>query len=237
MLSIIIPTLNEEKRLGRLLQNIKEQTWTDYEVIVSDAASSDRTVAIARENGCRVFVESDKTRRHPSIQRNNGATLAQGDWLLFLDADSVLPDKSFLENTINEAVSRSLALAGFYIDFRSKRFFYKFYRELYNWSAYLAQYFKPLALGAGILIKKDLHYKIGGFDEGLYIGEDQFYCEQAAKLGRFRMIKKVRLLFSIRRFERDGRWRVLIRILYSVLYVLIRGPIKKKIVPYDFGRF
>jgi glycosyltransferase involved in cell wall biosynthesis len=237
MLSIIIPTLNEEKNLGNLLQDIQEQTWTDYEIIISDGNSNDKTIEIAQRYGCKFFIEKDNNRRHPSIQRNNGAKIAKGNLFLFLDADTRLPNKYFLEKTITEFNFRKLAISGFYLNFDSKKFFYKFYRKVYNGTAKIAQHIKPLALGAGIISKKEIHDQIGGFDETIFVGEDQVYCERGAKLGKFRLIKSTNIFFSIRRFEKYGPWKMFFQIVYSTIYVLIFGPIKKKIVKYDFGNF
>ena len=237
MLSIIIPTLNEEKNLGNLLRDLQEQTWINYEIIVSDSNSNDKTLEIAQKYNCRVFIEKDNNRRHPSIQRNNGAKIAKGDLLLFLDADTRLPNKYFLEKTITEFNFRKLDISGFYLDFNSKKFFYRFYKRIYNGIAKIAQRIKPLALGAGIMSKKEIYDQIGGFDETIFIGEDQVYCERGAKLGKFRLIKSTKIFFSIRRFEKYGPWKTFFQIIYSTIYVLIFGPIKKKIVKYDFGNF
>ena len=57
MLSIIIPTLNEEKYLPRLLESIKNQNFSDYEIIVSDGGSSDSTKQIALDNNCLFTVD------------------------------------------------------------------------------------------------------------------------------------------------------------------------------------
>ncbi len=233
MISIIIPTFNEEKYLPILLEAIKNQTYSDYEIIVSDADSTDKTIEIAGKYSCKIFIEKDKNRKHPSFQRNNGVKLSQGNLLLFLDADTDLPNNYFLEKTIAEFNFRKLDIAGFYLDFKSDKFFYKFYRRVYSGVATLAQRIKPLALGAGIIIKKEIHQKINGFNEDIYIGEDQIYVEQAAKFGKFRLIKSTKIFFSIRRFEKDGPWKLFFKIVYSTLYVIFCGPIKKKIIKYD----
>jgi glycosyltransferase involved in cell wall biosynthesis len=234
MLSIIIPTLNEEKYLPRLLNCIKSQSFQNYEIIVSDGNSEDRTLNIAENNNCRIIKTK---RRHPSIQRNKGAEIAQGDILLFLDADTVLSDNLFLEKSLEEFKARKIGVAGFYLNFKSKSFFYRFYRCFYNKIVFLAQYFKPVAVGAGIMIEKEIHDKIGGFDENIFIGEDHVYCEQASKIKRFRLIKKTKIFFSERRFEKEGKWKLFRKIIYASFYVILFGPIKKKIVDYDFGDY
>lgn len=93
-MSIIIPTLNEEKFLPRLLDSIKKQDSKDYEIIVADAGSKDATVEIAKKYRCKIVQGG-----LPAKGRNEGAKIAQGDLLLFLDADVQLPS-DFLKNSL-----------------------------------------------------------------------------------------------------------------------------------------
>ena len=74
ILSIIIPTYNEEEYLPVLLESIKKQNFNDYEVIVADANSTDRTREIAKEYGC-LIVDGGL----PAVGRNNGAKVAKGE--------------------------------------------------------------------------------------------------------------------------------------------------------------
>ena len=74
--------LEEEEYLPKLLESIKSQDFTDYEIIVADAQSDDNTREIAKEYGC-IVVEGGL----PGPGRNRGAEVAQGEMLLFLDSD------------------------------------------------------------------------------------------------------------------------------------------------------
>ena len=89
-LSIVIITKQEQDYLPKLLDSLKQQTFNDFEIIVSDAQSKDNTRKIAKEHNCKI-VEGGL----PSKGRNNGVKKAKGKYLLFLDADVVLP-KDFL---------------------------------------------------------------------------------------------------------------------------------------------
>ena len=109
MISIIIPTFNEEKYLPKLLNCIKKQTYKNYEVIIADANSKDKTKAIAKKYGCKTVKGG-----LPAVGRNNGAKIAKDGILLFLDAD-VQFDKNFLENAVKEMKTRNLDAAGCYI--------------------------------------------------------------------------------------------------------------------------
>src|SRR3989339_810271 len=105
MISIVIPTKNEEHYLPKLLLSIRNQNYKDYEIIVADGNSADRTRRIARKFGCRVII--DKKRGSPAIERNNGAKIARGEMLLFLDADVRLP-QGFLKKLIQEIRKKKL---------------------------------------------------------------------------------------------------------------------------------
>jgi glycosyltransferase involved in cell wall biosynthesis len=234
MLSIIIPTLNEEKYLPRLLDSIKSQDFSDYEIIVSDAGSGDLTAEIATRRGCKTTVNSEH--RHPSWQRNYGAAIACGEQLLFLDADTVL-SPGFLSKTVAEYKARGLECAGFYIRFNPNRRLYSVYAFFNNIFCFLRQRSAASATGAGIIADKKVHDKINGFDTSVLLSEDYDYCYRAAQVGKFRMLKSVKLLYSSRRLEKEGRIRVAFKWLYMGLYCFINRRIRKKIMDYEFGQF
>ena len=231
MLSIIIPTLNEEKYLPRLQHSIRTQNFGDFEVIISDGDSSDRTQQIAKDSGARLVISR---RRSPADQRNYGARIANGSILLFLDADSVLP-KRFLSCVTIEFKNRNLDAASFYFKPDSREFIYKIYSWFYTSVCFVFQYIKPISIGAGIIIKKSLHQKINGFDASIFIGEDHDYSQRAGKFGKFRIISSKKVFFSVRRFEKHGKFKTLIKWFYCVVYTLFKGPIRKQVVKYEFG--
>ena len=96
-LSIIIPALNEEKSLPLLFESIKDQEFKDYEIILADAGSTDKTLEIAKKYDVRVIKGG-----LPAVGRNAGAKVAQGEWLLFLDSDVFL-SSNFLKLLLEEA--------------------------------------------------------------------------------------------------------------------------------------
>jgi len=234
LLSIIIPTLNEEKYLPLLLDSLKSETFKDYEVIVSDGGSKDQTLAIARRAGCRTVID-DKV-KHPSRQRNIGATLAQGEILLFLDADTVLnPD--FLSLAVEEFHRRKLVGAGFYIKFNPNSFVYRIFALNLNSFCRLRQYLAPAAVGAALLANRRAHQKIKGFDESLSVAEDYDYCFRLSRVGKWRMIKSVKLAYSARRPEKEGKFKTLSKWLRMGIFTIFNLKIKKKIVNYEFGKY
>ena len=90
LVSIIVPTYNEERHIGRLLESIKKQTYKKIETIVIDDGSNDDTVNISKK-----FTEKVYPREHSerSVQRNYGASKAKGKYLIFLDADMELTSR------------------------------------------------------------------------------------------------------------------------------------------------
>ena len=236
MLSIVIPTFNEEKYLPRLLNSIKNQDFFDYEIIVSDAESSDKTIEIAKKYGAKTLVYT--TTKHPSAQRNEGAKIAKGELLLFLDADVVLTP-GFLTSALKEFKNRQLSAAAFYIKFNPNRWYYNFYSFISNTVCFLKQKSKfPAAIGAGLLVDRKAHEAVKGFDLSVVLSEDCDYCARLSRSKyKFRMLKSCRLLYSARRIEKEGFIKSGLKWFLMGLFTISNQRIKKNIVRYDFGKF
>lgn len=233
MLSIVIPTLNEEVKLPKLVQNIKRVGIKDMEIIVSDGNSEDLTRQLAIANGCTVTSSSE---RHPSFQRNNGVKIAKGEIILFLDADTSLPD-NFIQNALFKFKKRNLDIAGFFIRFDSKKWLYRMLEILYNYPVYILQKIQPNAVGAGIMVRKSIHEKIEGFNTTIKIGEDHDYARRASKVGKFGTISSPRVSFSVRRFKKEGVAKSSLQWIYLSIFFLVFGPRKDSKITYDFGKY
>jgi len=229
MLSIVIPTLNEENYLPRLLNCIKKQNFKDYEIIISDAESKDKTREIAEDFGCKIVMGG-----LPAKGRNKGAKIIKGNLILFLDADALLPE-DFLEKTLKEFKQRNLDIASFILTPISKR---KYPKILFNiFYNYPLRFFEKRWAHAmiAILVKNDLHESLQGFDEGIKIGEDHYYVQQGSKLGKFGVIKTTEIFTSLRRFQREGWIRVGLKYGLGEVYMKLFGPIKREIFKYEFN--
>jgi len=235
-LSIIIPALNEEKYLPVLLKEIKKQNFANVlEIIVADAGSLDRTVEIAKSFGCKVVqgglpAPTPNLVWGPAKGRNEGAKIARADILLFMDADNIYLPENFLKNLLEEFKKRNLDVASFPIC-PDGNFFDKIIYKIYNNFVQLIQRFSAYATNS-VLVKKNLHQKIGGFDEEIKIAEDHFYAKTGKKFGKFGFIKTEPVLTSIRRFERDGRLKTYLKYLIAGIYMFFFGPIKSDIFKY-----
>ena len=229
MLSIIIPTLNEENYLPRLLNCIKKQNFKDYEIIVADANSKDKTRKVAKDFGCKIVKGG-----LPAKGRNEGAKIIKEDLILFLDGDALLPE-DFLEKTLKEFKQRNLDIASFILTPISKR---KYPKILFNiFYNYPLRFFEKKWAHAmiAILVKNNLHESLKGFDEEIKIGEDHYYVQQGSKLGKFGVIKTTEIFTSLRRFRREGWIRVGLKYGLGEVYMKLFGPIKREIFKYEFN--
>src|SRR5262245_17266528 len=97
LVSIIIPAHNREKLLPRAIESGLQQTHHDHEIIIVDDGSIDNTADIAQQfivKDNRVQLIRHGKNRGAQAARNTGATIARGQWLIFLDSDDVLLPRS-----------------------------------------------------------------------------------------------------------------------------------------------
>lgn len=229
-LSIIIPAKDEKAFLPDLLQSIKEQTVPPYEIIVADAGSADGTQEIARSFGAKVVPGG-----LPGPGRNKGAAAATGDILLFLDADVTLPQKDFLEKALGEFTERKLDIATADVLLKEGKPYDKVTHEFYNAYARLWGTVHPHAPGFCIMVRKNIHDAIQGFDETVQFCEDHDYAHRASRVGSFGFLNTVRIGVTTRRQERDGRFSMALKYALAEMHLLILGPIRHDKFKYGFG--
>jgi uncharacterized protein (TIGR00661 family) len=230
MLSIIIPTYNEEDYLPKLLQSIKDQNFPDCEIIVADAESTDRTREIALSFGCKV-VEGGS----PAVGRNSGANAAKGEYLLFLDSDVILTER-YLESALNEFIENDIDIGITQLIPLSDSKKDKLLHDFANFFMKLVESIKPHGAGCyGILTKKTLHEGVRGFDETLDFGEDSDYIERIGKRNSFKVLRKPKLLISTRRLEKEGLKNLALIYAKSTLYDFMGKRITAGQLNYTFG--
>ncbi|NOY86969.1 MAG: DUF2064 domain-containing protein [Deltaproteobacteria bacterium] len=211
-LSIVIPTFNEEEWIGSLLEGL--EAVPEVEVIVSDGGSTDRTLEICRAYQVHV-VDS-----HPGrvAQMNRGAEAAHGDILLFLHADTRLPDG--FERLIGEAMSREHVVAGafrFAVDHRSTAM--RIIERLANRRSRLGIVFGDQAL----FVRAPAFRLAGGFPDQP-IMEDYQLMRHLRRQGRVVLLDEAAVT-SARKWREKGAFRVtFVNQLVTWLYVLGVGP-------------
>jgi glycosyltransferase involved in cell wall biosynthesis len=229
MLTVVIPTKNEEAYLPRLLASIRKQTMQPAEIIVADAHSTDQTREIAASFGAKV-VEGGM----PGPGRNRGAAHARTEYVLFLDADVELDDPTFIEKAVGQMRERRLGIATCDVFPMSEKKLDHVMHGAYNRYVRVLGKTFPHAPGFCMLVAKALHDEIKGFDETVTFCEDHDYARRATKKGRFGFLE-VRVPVSVRRLDRDGRANIAFKYLLAEVHLATMGPIRHNLFNYSFG--
>lgn len=225
--SIVIPTLNEEKYLPRLLQSIAEQDFQGaIQVIVVDGQSTDQTVTVARQFKDRLAdLTILQTAPGVAAQRNRGAHLAKYDHLLFMDADVVLPSR--LIRYLTEKVNPNERFIDFvlHLPIKPDLLDYLFTSAVFSY-LFVAQWLDPLIGGSFIFTTKENHHRIGGFQEDIVLAEDIDYGQRAVADGAiYHLHIHPYIWASPRRLRREGRISLLIKWLRCHYYIKRHGQI------------
>jgi len=227
-ISVIIPTLNEEKYLEKTLLSIKAQTIKQlYEIIVSDGKSKDRTVEIAKKYADKIVICNKKG---ISVGRNLGSKYAEGEILVFVDADTILLPNT-LEEVYKEVKKKNVALVSCPVVPSSYSpsfyFLYWFYNQFSKNSIKVG---KPQIAGMFMATKKEIFDLVGGFDEKLKILEDFDFSERISKFGKVKIVESTFVITSPRRIEKWGKARGAVKYLAIYLaYLLTRRDVGWKI--------
>lgn len=236
-ISIVIITLNEEKRIARLLSDLSTQTYQQFEVIVVDSNSEDLTTRVAEKYQAALpdLTVHTMTERGVSLGRNTGAGLAKYERILFLDADVRL-DREFLELAAKKLESEKLEVAGVFMGARQLTPVYKAGYGLFNAGLFATQFFFPTAVGACIFSTKRAHHEIGGFDEEIVLCEDCNYVKKAAQTWRFRFLP-LSFQFDPRRLEQDGFVKMGATYLKANIRRFFFGEMRNNEMKYKFGHY
>jgi glycosyltransferase involved in cell wall biosynthesis len=223
-LSIVIPALNEEKFLPNLLSSLANQTNMDFEVIVVDGSSKDKTVEVARSFISKLpnlkVIISEKP--GVSLQRNLGARATSGEWLIFIDADSTLlpyfierikwfinekkpsfftawlrPDSEVPGDALISLVVNSVVEGGII-------------------------FHRSFAPGPLTIVKRNVFDLVGGYDETLSFGEDYDLTRRIGFHGIIlQILRETLYVMSLRRIRRDGKLHFLLLYTRVSLNVLL----------------
>lgn len=209
MLSIVIPAFNEEERLRQSVLRIRDacsgapEIAADYEIIVCNNNSTDATASVAGQAGCRVVFEPVN---QISRSRNRGASIASGEWLLFIDADT-WPSPELMRDVVPLLGDETCIGCGSTIRVVDGPRWFKLAWESKNWSMRLFKW----CPGAFILCRGDAFREIGGFSEEHYLFEEADFVTRLKKCGakrgqRFRILHKHPFSTSGRRAAGKGFW-------------------------------
>jgi len=203
-ISIIIPAFNEERLLGETLRQVRlatgslvERGW-DFEVIVCDNNSTDRTAEIARSAGARVVFEPVN---QIARARNCGAAAATGDWLLFIDADSH-PSPALMSDVADAIQSGRYLAGGSIIRLEGGHRIANWVTQLWNFASRCGR----LLAGSFIFCDAAVFRELGGFSNELFAGEEleltKRLQQHGEKAGRgIVILKRHPLLTSARKMQ------------------------------------
>ncbi|MCE7898144.1 MAG: hypothetical protein DPW11_02545 [bacterium] len=205
--SIIIPTLNEEKYLPKLLGDLSAQSYQDFEVIVVDGSSKDNTVTLASSfsNKLPKLTVVNSTRAHVCTQRNLGAKHASSDILIFSDADNRFPSY-FLQGIKYQWEKERVEAITTHLDPDKKTSQNIAIANAINTFFDLQRTFKiARILESMIIVSKSAFIEIHGFNENSDFGEgDSFVKSLFAKGFSVRIVREPTYTFSFRRIRRYG---------------------------------
>ncbi|MCA1761541.1 MAG: TIGR04283 family arsenosugar biosynthesis glycosyltransferase [Cryomorphaceae bacterium] len=209
-ISVIIPTLNEEKCIGDTIGRLSDSK-VRFELIVVDADSRDRTREIAVEQGARVISTSIASRAH---QMNRGSREAKAPILCFLHADT-LPPNSFLET-----ISKNVDLNG--VEVGCFRYKFNTTRRSLQFNAWCTRL--PFMMFRGgdqsLFISRNLFDKLNGFDETMAVMEDYDIIRRAKAHADFHILPDY-MLVSARKYEHNSYVRVNLSnfLVFSLFYL------------------
>ena len=215
MISVIIPALNEEKALPETLCQLLRQAGV-YEVIVVDGGSGDRTREIVlAEPRVRLLTAP----RGRASQMNAGTKEAKGEWLLFLHADTRLPEDALVR--LN-AMERDPAI-------QAGGFLHRFSGG--DWRLRLVSCFDNFRCrrtriiygDQAMFVRRELFVRLGGFPDQPIL-EDVAFCEKLIQVTTPVLLAPP-VLTDSRKFVKMGIWRSLARVLLIILCVEFRLPI------------
>lgn len=221
--SVIIPTLHEELALGKTLTSLNQaRNGHSTETIIVDGGSTDRTLDIATQFTKNIHVLDQ---RGIALARNHGARHAQGDILVFLDSDSVVPDNFFDELS---RIFSDPCVTGANCNVMPcpdsdptprERTFYRFWGRARK-AAYMV---RPCGTGDnGIIVRREAFEKAGGFDESMNTMEDLDFVLRASKHGKFLFLNNVILTESMRRIRKVGLYRFSRDYIYNFFYYIVK---------------
>lgn len=235
--SIIIPTLNEEKYLPKLLDSLEKQNEKDFEIIIVDGFSHDKTKEVVLKYKERLSIKFFQIKPNLSQQKNYGAKIARGRYLFFIDADMKIK-ASFLKTTKKTIEKKKgLVFLPYVLPLEVKEYpelagLFPLLNRLVEFSQ---NFNKPFSSGPAMIFERNFFYLIGGFSN--VFGEDHdivrkaYYWGVRAKVFPHNLTVK----FSLRRMKKEGRLKLAFHFISAHIYLIFKEKLDQKFFKYEMG--
>ena len=228
LISVVVPTMNEEKYLGPCIKSIGEQTFKDFEVVAIDA-STDGTPQMCEKAGWRVVKQKSKG---ISLARAEGFAATTGAIIACTDADTAV-DKAWLEN-INKIFQDPQVVCCYgpvyFLDgpLLIKLLGAWIYKAFLGWNRLLQ---KDHVAGMNFAVRKNAYEQIGGFRADLWTAEDVDLGLRIRKLGKVVYAPQVKVYTSVRRLMAEGPIKFLGHHIANYLRMYFKGQASKDFKP------
>lgn len=223
-ISIVIPAYNEELSIEATVSSALNQNYPNFEVIVIDNNSSDRTAELAQRAGAKVVSESKK-----GVQwaRECGRKEATGDIIANLDADC-LPERDWLEKGSKHFSNpKVVAVSGPYNYYDSTLFFRKFslffQKNIYSLFNFVMQKIHKgaVSIGGNVFLRADVLDKIGGYNTNIvFYGDDTDTAKRMSTQGKVVFDRKLIVSTSARRLKEEGSLKISIIYIYHFFRII-----------------
>lgn len=230
MLSIIIPTLNEEKYIARTVSSLKAGLNLPHEIIITDGHSHDGTVTIAKTAGAdQAVVHDGQSKQTIAAGRNAGAAVASGEFLIFIDADCTIPEINHFFDKIVHHFERDPELVAVNVAIRVEPgqetwadwMVYNLFND-YLWFVNNILHY-GMAAGEFQMIRRSAFEKLHGYNPTLVAAEDIDLFARLSKIGRVRYEKGLKVYHSGRRAHKVGWPKLLSLWFLNAVSMNLRG--------------
>jgi rSAM/selenodomain-associated transferase 2 len=219
MISVIVPAYNEEHALPATLCSLFAQLG-DYEVVVVDGGSRDRTREIVQVEPRARLLTAPKGR---ASQMNAGAREARGEWLLFLHADTWLPDGALVRLNQMEG-DANVQAGGFLHQFSGHDWRLRLISFLDNFRCVRS---RIIYGDQAMFVRRELFEKLGGFPNQPIL-EDVAFCEKLIRVTEPVLLAPP-VVTDSRKFVKMGIWKSFVRVLLIILHAQFRLPVLPRV--------
>jgi glycosyltransferase involved in cell wall biosynthesis len=227
MISVIVPTYNEEKVIESTLRTLASTLTLANEIIVSDGGSTDRTVELAAKYASTIVVFAGPGRQTIAQGRNDGAKIARGDFLIFLDADCAIPEPDWFFTRALSQFKKNPSLVALTANLRvfpqEETIGDRIVHGVANLGLRLKNnlFKRGESFGEFQMIQREAFTHLGGFRADLVTIEDADMFRRLSKIGRTMIDPQLTVLHTGRRAHQVGWPRLIIMWLVNSFFVSV----------------